>query len=228
VLAKPKKISRKKVKEDKLVTYYHKTLKFYEDFQTKIIIGVGAIAVLVVIVILLGKKSEQDNLAATTQLARVVTLFESGSYQEAIDGKPGTNIVGLTNIVDNYSGTEQGELAKIYLAHSYYFLGDIDKALEYYDDYSGSDPMFIAAALAGSASCYEAKNESEEAARLFKKASSVSESNAANHEYLLKSGINFIDAGMKDEAKIILEKLKSEYSTSSSSKKADRYLALVK
>ncbi|MBL1212084.1 MAG: tetratricopeptide repeat protein [Ignavibacteriae bacterium] len=228
MLAKPKKISRKKVKEDKLVTYYSKTLEFYEKNQTKIIIAVGALAVIILAMVLWSNKMEQSNLEATKQLARVLPIYESGNYQEAIDGRAGTNIVGLKSIVEEYGSTAQGEIAKIYLANANYYLDNIDEAQKYYSDYSGGDALFKAAALAGEASCYSAKGNYDKAAEYYKRAAKVSENNAANAEYLLKAGINFIEAGKSDDAKDVLEKIKSDYAASSFVTNANRYLALIK
>ena len=103
MLAKKKKLSKKQIKEDKLVTSYVKVVKFFEDYQQKIYIAAGAIAVIVVAIILYINKKEEDNIAATTELARVITIYESGAYQEAIDGRPGTNITGLQYIVDEWN-----------------------------------------------------------------------------------------------------------------------------
>ena len=228
MLAKPKKISRKKVKEDKLVTFYSKTLEFYEKYQTKIIIAVGAIAVVILAMVLYSNKMEQDNLTATTELSRVIPLYESGSYQEAIDGTPGTNVVGLKEIVDQYGGTEQGEVAKIYLANSYMYLGKIDEALEAYNDYSGSNKLFKAAALAGKAGCYASKGEYGKAADYYEDAANVSENNASNPDYLLKAGINYIEVDKNENAKTVLERIKKDYSSTIYLSNADRYLALIK
>lgn len=228
MLAKPKKISRKKVKEDKLVTFYSKTLEFYEKFQTKIIIVVGVVAVVILAMVLYSNKLEQDNLTATTQLSRVISLYESGSYQEAIDGTPGTDVVGLKQIVDEYGSTEQGEVAKIYLANSLVYLEKIDEALEVYNDYSGSNNLFKAAALAGKAGCYASKGEFEKAADYYEDAANVSETNASNPDYLLKAGINYIEVDNNEKAKTVLERIKKDYSSTIYLTSADRYLALIK
>lgn len=227
MLAKPKKISRKKVKEDKLVTFYSNTLNFYEKFQTKIIIVVGAIAVIILAFVLYSNKMEQDNLTATTHLSRVIPLYQSGDYQEAIDGTPGTNVIGLKEIAEEYGSTEQGEVAKIYLANSYLFLGKIDEAMDTYSDYSGSNKLFTAAALAGEAGCLAAKGEYEQAAEYYEDAAGINENNAANPDYLLKAGINYLEADMHEDAKIVLEKIKKDYNNSIYSTDADRYLAVA-
>lgn len=49
---------------------------------------------------------------ATTQLAAVIPFYDSGQYQKAIDGEPGTNVVGLASIVDNFGSTNKVKLQK--------------------------------------------------------------------------------------------------------------------
>lgn len=213
------------MKEDKLVQFYSEALTFYEDYQSKIFIGVGVVAVLIVAFILYSNKMEEDNRLATTEMSRVIPLYDAGSYQEAIDGKPGTKVLGFKKIIDEYGSTEQGQIAKIYMANSYYFLQNYDEALKYYDDYSGSLDLFKATSIAGKAACYEAKGNLEEAADYFKEAAFVTETNPQNAQYLLDASRNFIKTGDSEEAKFLLEKIQKDYSGTPAAKEVDRYLA---
>ncbi|MFC2133243.1 tetratricopeptide repeat protein [Bacteroidota bacterium] len=228
MLAKKKKLSRKQIKEDKLVASYAKVLEFYEEYQSKILMGLGAIAVIIVVVVLYTSKVVEDNRIATTQLARVMSLYNSGAYTEAIEGRPGTNLMGLTQIVEEYGSTEQGENAKVIIGNSYYFLEDYDMALEYYSDYSGGIDLYEAAALGGMANCYAAKGDIENAAEYYKKAASVSATVPMTAEYLLNSGINYIKIGDNNEAEILLQRIKDEFRNSSVASKVDKYLAEIK
>jgi tetratricopeptide (TPR) repeat protein len=160
-------------------------------------------------------------------MSRILAVYELGSYQEAIDGQAGTNIIGLKQIVEDYGNTDQGELAKIYLGNAYYYLGQFEEALKYYNDFSGSGDIFISSAFAGQANCYEALKDFSLAADNFKNAAQVSEYNATNPEYLLKASINYIKVGNKEDAKKLLEEIKTEYKTSKEAREIDRYLAHI-
>ena len=225
MLAKKKKLSKKQIKEDKLVTSYYKAIKFYEEYQSKILVAASVIAAIVVVIIWYTNHIKENNLKATTEMARVIPIYESGSYKEAIDGRLGTNIMGFRKIIDEYGNTDQGELAKIYIANSYYFLGDFQSALKFYDEYSGSNTEFKAAALAGEASCYETMGNYEKAAEYYKGAAFVTKYNPLNPDYLLNASINFIKIGDNQEAKYLLNKIKSDYNSPQISRDADRYLA---
>lgn len=227
MLAKKKKLSKKEIKEDKLVTTFYEAKSFYEENQTKIIAAVAVVAAIIVAIILYTDKVESNNLAASVELSRVLPSYNAGLYQEAIDGKPGTKMLGLIKIVDEYGGSEQGELARIYLANAYYYTGQYDKALEEFDAYSGSDNLMIASALAGKASVYAEKKDFKSAAEFYTKAANVSKYNPSNAEYLLQAGINYIKSKDFDNAKASLEKIKKEYKASLASREVDRYLAQI-
>lgn len=227
MLTKRKKITHRQIKEDKLATSFYELKSFYFENQTKILAGLGILAVIAVAIIWYSNSQKTNNLQASIELSRVMPIYDSGSFQEAIDGRSGTNIIGLKKIVENYSGTDNGEIAQIYLANAYYFLGKFDEALSNYDDYSGSNKMMVASALAGIAACHEAKENFEDAAEYYEKAFKAYEFNPMNAEYLLKSGGNYIKVQKFDEAKAAFDILKDKYKTSQSYRELDKYLVLL-
>jgi tetratricopeptide (TPR) repeat protein len=220
-----KKLSKKEIKEDTLVTAYYKFIGYFSENQKPLLIAAGVFVVLVAAIFLYKSHQSANNELANVELSRVMNVYDAGVYPEAISGRRGTNVIGLQKIVDEYGSTKNGEIAKVYLANSYFMLGKFDLALKYYKDYSGSNDTFEATALAGQASCYEALNDNEKAADLYKKAASVSESNVLNPDYLLKAGIDYMQLGKKSDAKELFEKIKKDYSTSASFREVDRYLS---
>jgi TolA-binding protein len=227
VLEKRKKISKKQIKEDKLVTSYYQAISFFQDYQAKILIGAGIVAVIIVAVILWNNQRSSNNLKAAELLSKVIPLYDAGSYKDAVEGQKVSNITGLKEIVEKYGNSEQGEVAKIYLANSYSLLGNDEAAYKIFDDYSGSIPEFKAAALAGKAAYMESKKDYEKASDLYKDASKVIKSNPSNPEYLMKAGIDLINIGKKDEAKKLFETIKKEYKTSPVVNELDRYMVQV-
>lgn len=223
MLAKKKKLTKKEIKEDKLVEFYYKTQSYIVENKNKVLMYVGAFAVVVVAVILFLNYRSSRNEEAGKLLSRVMDLYEQGAYLEVIEGKQGTNLVGLKKVVGDYGSTENGETAKIYLANAYAFLGQYDKAFELYEDYGGSNDIYKAAALAGQAGYYANKEDYEKAANLFKKAANVSEINPSRPDYLLRAGINFMKADQKDEAKALFQIIKDNYKTSTAFAQVDRY-----
>lgn len=228
MLAKKKKLSKKQIKEDKLVTYYTKILDLTEDYKQQLLIAAGVIVVIIAAIYIYNNKQEENQIAASTELSKILPIYEQKNYQQAISGQPGTSVTGLETLVDNYGSSEAGEVAKIYLGNSNYYLGNYQQALDHYGDYSGDLIEFKAASLAGQAACYYSLGNYEEAAKFYKKAANVSKINALNPSYLLSSGKMFILSGDLEEAEEIFKSIKEDYKKSTEASEIDRYIAEVK
>ncbi|MCH9030108.1 MAG: hypothetical protein IH819_10980, partial [Bacteroidetes bacterium] len=138
MITKKKKLSKKEIKEDKLVSFMFRIEHFYEKYKSKLMLYGGILVVAIAAAYFYINKQDELNNRASLELSRVMNIFDSGSYLEAIEGRQGTNIIGLKRIVEEYGSTENGETAKIYLANAYSYLGNYEKAFKYYEDYSGS------------------------------------------------------------------------------------------
>ncbi len=231
MLQKKKKLSRKEIKEDKLVSFFYKSQSFIDENKNRLMTyGLILAAVIIGVYFYMNQKKE-DNMKAGIALAKVMNIYDSGSYLEAIEGVQGTdstkNIEGLKQIVQEYGSTENGETAKIYLANAYSYLGKYDEAIKYYEDYGGSLDYMKAASLSGQAGYYAGKGEYEKAADLYKEAASLEPANGENPDYLLNAGINYFNAGNKEQAKLVLTKLKDNYKPSATTREADKYITLL-
>lgn len=224
MLARKKKISKKEIKQDKLVETFFRFRTFYEENQKTILISLGSLIVLVLLVVYLVNRSKERDVESTTLLGQVISFYDQGQYQQAIDGVPAKKIKGLKEIADEFNGTESGENAKIFLANSYYNLGKIDEALKYYEDYDGVNNLFQATAFAGAASCYEIKGNKNKAADLFLKAAKVANSEVFTPEYLLNAVRLYSEIGKKDVAKKLLDQIMKEYSNSAQARDYERYI----
>lgn len=227
MIAKKKKLTRKEIKEDKLVTTYYKIREYFEQNSRTLTIYAGVIIAVAAVVFFYVNNKRQNNEAASLQLARVIPLYDAGSYLEAVEGRAGTNIMGLKKIVEEYGSSETGETAKIYLANAYSFLGKFDDAYKYFEDYSGDIDLYKATSLAGQAGYKASKNQFEDAANLYLKASRISEDNALNPDYVLKAGINYLQAGDKEKAKEMFDVISKDYQTSSAFRELEKYTAQI-
>jgi tetratricopeptide (TPR) repeat protein len=227
MLQKKKKLSKKEIKEDKLINFYKTAVVFFEKYKNRIFTYSGVLVVVAAAVYFYVNQKAEANEKAGLELSRIMPVYDQGSYLEAIEGKQGTNVIGLKRVVEEFSGTENTETAKIYLANCYSFLGNYDEAFKYYDDYSGSIDYFKAAALAGQAGFYASEENFEKAANLYLQASKISKINSQNPDYLLNAGINYLKVGEKEEAKILFNQIKEDYTTSLANREVDRYLSLI-
>jgi tetratricopeptide (TPR) repeat protein len=227
MLTKKKKLTKKEIKQDKLIEVYYKVYGYFDENKSQVITYAGVFVVIILAAIWYINHKNQQNNKAGVQLASVMNLYDNGAYLEAIEGQAGTNVIGLKKIVALYGSTENGETAKIYLANSYNRLGKVDDAFKYYKDYDGSIGMYQAAAYAGQAGYYADKNEYTKAAELYIKASRVTPNDVLNADYLLHAGINYLAANEKTEAKNAFEKIRKDYDTSPEASKVNQYLAQV-
>jgi tetratricopeptide (TPR) repeat protein len=225
MLKPQKKISRREIKEDKLVTKYFEVRQWIDE-NTKILsyVGIG-IAGLVVIGFLWSKSRADSNEKATAMLAKVAPYYDEGRYDLAINGIPQEGTQGLQAVVDEHGSTKAGEIAKLYLANSYFAIKEYDKALSTYDDISVSDKMITASSYAGMAACYEAKGDFNHAASYFEKAASKNMTAVQAPENLQRSATNYAAAGKKEKAIELLQMLKKEFPTSPYARDVERFIA---
>lgn len=225
MLKPKKKISKKEIKEDKLVTTYFEATTWYET-NKKIVNGVlTGVVVIAIIVVAYMNNVNSNNVKANTELGKVVTYYDQGKFDLAISGNLQENIRGLQSIVDDYGNTKAGELAKFYLANSYFAQGDYDKAVKYFLSVSVSDELITASALSGAASCYEAKKDFEKAAATFEKAAYKSAKDVNVAENIFHAARNYLAAGNKEKASELFKKVKKEYPTSIVAREIDRWIA---
>lgn len=225
MLKPKKKITKKEIKEDKLVTSYFEATTWYQNNKKTInSVLMGLVVVAIVIVAYINNVSS-NNQKATTELGKILSYYDQGKYDLAINGNLQENVRGLQSIVDDYGSTKAGELARFYLANSYFAQGDYDNALKYYLDVSVKDELITASALSGAASCYEAKGDHEKAASIFEKAAFKSTKDVNAPENMFHAARNYLAAGKKEKAGDLFKKVKKDFPNSLVARDIDRWIA---
>lgn len=225
MLKPKKKITKREIKEDKLVSTYFKATTWYEENKKLVSSLLTGLVIVVIVVIVVRNNMISNNEQATTELAKVLKYYDEGNYEAAMNGVPQENIRGLLAVVNDYGSTHAGEFAKFYLANSYYATGNYDKALEYYLDVSFDDDLLQASAYAGAAACYEAKGNRVSAASSYERAALRGKQNVQAAEHLHLAALNYAAAGNKKKAIDLLKKVKKDYPTSSVAREVDRFIA---
>ncbi|CUS83895.1 Tetratricopeptide repeat-containing protein [Candidatus Kryptobacter tengchongensis] len=223
-----KKIKKQELKEDKLVLTYYKAREFVEKNRKILSYVLTGIIILVAGVIIYRNNVKAENERAEVLFSRIITYYDNGDYKTAIDGIPQRNIQGLKYIVENYGGTDAGEIATYYLANAYFMLGDYDNALKYFKKYDGNDKLLLSASLAGIASVYEIKGEYKKAGEYFEKASQKFKENILIPEYLYNAGRNYKLAGEREKALRMYERIKKEYPNFTKIRDVEIYIASLK
>jgi len=227
MLKRQKKISKKEIKEDKLVSTYFEATSWYEQNKKLVSSVITGVVIVVILAIVVRNNIASNNAQAETELSKVMTYFDQGNFEGSINGIPQENVRGLAAIVNDYGSTRAGEFAKFYLANAYYATKEYDKALEQYLDVSVDDELIQASAFAGAGACYEAKRDNSNAAQYYEKAALLGKANTQAAEQLHRAAMNYAAAGNKDKAVELLKKVKKDYPTSAIARDIERYLAVV-
>ncbi|MBI2619572.1 MAG: tetratricopeptide repeat protein [Ignavibacteriales bacterium] len=227
-MLKPKKrLSKKEIKKDKLVTTYFEMQNWFEANRKRLgSISFGALIAVAAVWFYFNNLSSQ-NLNATADLGKVMSYYDEGRYEPAINGVPQANIRGLQQIVDDYGSTRTGEIAKLYLANCYFAQGNYEKALVYYRDADIADHSLDAAASAGTAACYEAMGNHAEAARYFEEAAKKDTRNYHSAENLYHAAKNHVLAGNKEKVSELLKRLAKDHPTSPYTRESERLKASI-
>jgi tetratricopeptide (TPR) repeat protein len=225
MLRPKKKISKREMKEDALITSYVKVTSFYQEHKKNISIGITALVIIVFAVVVYFKNRADNNEKAVSQLGQIFQAFDAGQFQSAIDGVPERNIPGLRSIVDNYGNSPTGDLARFYLASALYSTGKYDEALKCFEDFGPSDELLVVSRLAGIAACYEAKGNPKEAADYFERAATRFSGDMSSAENLNNAARNYGAAGEKAKAIELYRRIKKNYPTTTFAREADRFIS---
>ena len=224
MLKAQKKLSKRELKQDALITSLANATDFYE--KNKQTIGYTLLAIVVMVAGTWWYFSRQatNNETASAKLGSVFSYVDNNQYQLAIDGVPERKITGLKSIVEEYGGTNAGNIARFYLANAYFQLNKYDEALTHFEEFSPSESYLAVSRLTGIAGCYEAKGEYEEAAEHYEKASVGYPKDVDAAANMNSAANNFLLAGKKERALDLFKKLKKEYPTTQFAREADRYI----
>jgi len=227
MLKAKKRISKREIKEDRLVSTYFEARSVI-DQNKRLISTVATLLVITAIGIWFYLNNRAaENESALADLGKIMRYYDEGKYDQAINGIPEENVRGLQSIIDTYASTEGVELSKLYLANSYFALKQYDKALQYYEDADIANRGLHASAIAGAGACLEALDRPVEAARRYEAAAALELQGVLAPEYYLQSARNYIAADKREKAIEILSKIKKEYPTSLPAREVDRLIAFA-
>ena len=225
MLKPKKKISKKEIKEDKLVTSYFEATTWYQANKKTVNGVLTGLVVLAVVIVAYMNNVSSNNLKATSELGKISSYYDQGKYDVAVNGNLQENVRGLQAIVDDYGSTKAGELATFYLANCYFAQSNYDKALKYFLDVDVSDELITVSSLAGAAACYEAQGNHDKAASTFEKAAFkyAKDVNAADN--MFHAAKNYLVAGNKEKAAELFKKIKKDHQTAAIARDIDRWIA---
>jgi TolA-binding protein len=206
MLAPKKKLSKREMKEDKLVTTWFKVNDWLAQHTRELIIGVGAVVVLAGGFLFFNWMVARDEQNAAEKFAQARAEYNKQNYTGAIPV--------LEKLVSEYDGTPSAGLAMIYLANAYLQTKDYVNAEKYYQRYlddGAGDPILAVSAAFGVAATYEERNESAKAAKLYEDAANEYADSYRAPELLIRAARCYKQAGQAEGAHRALQTLIDKY-----------------
>ncbi|RPH92593.1 hypothetical protein EHM69_12420, partial [candidate division KSB1 bacterium] len=157
------KLTKKELKQDKLVELAYKMEHLYYKYQKWVLSAAGAILVIVVAAFLINRTMKSNRIEQSYQLTMAKMQYSAEQLDAAKEA--------FRRLVTSGSGTMAGE-AKYFLGRIAFEQSNFSQAADefsgYVKDFSGT-PELDCAAMAGLAASYEAMGKPEDAAKAYLK-----------------------------------------------------------
>lgn len=201
---------------------------FFEKNRNTIIGAALIVAALVIGFVLYQTfVSKPKEANAMEQMQRAQFQFEQDSFNLAL-ANPGQGFPGFLDIIDQYSGTSAGNLARYYAGVSYMNIGSYEAALDYLEQFSASGgimPVMKAGTIGDVQS--ELGNFSAAISSYESAVNKADKNYMLGGYYLKKLGLLLRNQGDNAGALKAFNRLKSEYGKSPDAAEADKYIMLL-
>lgn len=199
----------------------------YINKNKKLLIGIGA-AVALIIAGYFGYTyyNEQQNLEGQTEMFQAIYYFEQDSLNLALQGD-GNNL-GFSDIADQFSGTDAGNLANYYAGVAYLKKGKYELATLYLQDFSSDDLLIQAKAYSLIGDAFMELEDYSNAADYYDRAASHKPNEYFTPQYLLKEALAYEKMEDIDEARSTYDEVIEEYPESGEYSTALKYKARLK
>jgi predicted negative regulator of RcsB-dependent stress response len=202
MLMPKKKLTRREIKQDKLVTAWFKVSDYIAQHSRELLLALAGIIVVIGMVAWYNYRASQDDQNASGEFVRARSEYTKQNYSEAIKI--------LESLIGEYNGTKSAGMAKLYLANAYMQTKDFANAEKYYSKYldeEGNKSILSIAAAAGLAATQEERGNYAQAGTMYETAASDYEKSYRAPELLMRAGQCFKLAGDSQNAHRVLKKL---------------------
>ncbi|MGE5354874.1 MAG: tetratricopeptide repeat protein [Deltaproteobacteria bacterium] len=218
-MAKKDKNNIQEVAEDEVIvdviesTDYKQS--FIEKYQNYLIYAAGGILLVVAAFfaykyLYLAPKEKE----AITEMRQAELQFERDSFALALD-KPGEGFMGFNEIIDEYSGTKAGNLAKYYAGLCYLNTGKFQEAIDLLNDFDEDELLTSIPKYGALGDAYSELKDFENAKKYYKIAVEKKANDLLTPYYLHKLAILYRSESKNDEAAKYFKRLKEEFPSSS-------------
>lgn len=201
-----KKITRKEIKEDPLVTAYVRFQKFMQLHSKKINVALIAVVLISLFLIYDARSRKRINENAESQIVMAEQIFFSKDYDRAIDA--------LTPISQDYRSSNAAGRAVFYIASAHYEKGEYSEAKDYFQQYLdnyGAIDYFKISSQAGIAACLDNEKDYANAAKAYEKAAQMAADNFSRPFHLKNAARCYLLADQKEKARALYQSILDNY-----------------
>ena len=215
-------MAKNNVKAAPEVEQITKTEAFFEKNKKALIGGLAAIVVIIAGIILfnnyyLAPRADK----ASTELAKSQALFDEQQYDKAL--------AGFQQVAADYSSTDAGNLAQLYIGICQANLGKWQEAVDALESFSGKDDQMITPAAEGAlGNAYANLNQLDKAVEHLKKAAKMADNNTLSPTFLIQAGEILGSQNKKAEALELYQQVKEKYQNSMQYQSIDKYIERCK
>ena len=218
-----KQIEEKNTEMGSVIT---RSEEFIQKNQKTLIIIV--VAILVVILAIFGLRKwvfQPREVRAAEEMYAAEQWFQQGDYEKALNGDD--TYRGFLSVIDNYSCTKAGNLAKYYAGVANLRMGNYAEATKWLKKYHGKDTFTkpLAEMMQGDAEMEQ--GNTAKAVDHYLKAAKMNSNYITSPAALFKAGMGYL---MQDNAAKAIEcfqSIKKDYPESTEWSEIDRYIALA-
>lgn len=210
----------------------NKAEEFVEKNQKNIFIVIGVVAALV-----LGYLGYQQFIAKPKHVTAMNEMYQAKKYfNDAVTATAnqdslynlalsgGEGKLGLTDIVDQYSGTEAGNLANYYAGMAYLNLKNYKEAIAYLDDFNSEDEALAPMAKGAIGDAFMQLNQPDQALDYYTKAANLRQNEFTTPTFLYKAGVTALNMGNASKALEFFNKIKDNYPDAPEAKNSEVFI----
>lgn len=201
---------------------------FFAKNWKKLSIGLGVVAVAA-----LGYVGYKKLIAEPKQMNASIALSGSeqymlqGQYDKALAGD-GQGSIGLEATINQFGGTDAGNLAQLYAGIAYYNEGKYEQAVKALESFSDcGDNIISPAAIAALGNCYACLKQNDKAVAKLEEAAKKADNASLSPIYLIQAG-EIYEFGLNNKEKALecYKKVADNYKTSMQvqSGEVDKYI----
>ncbi len=224
-MAKSRKEKRQEETLIDIVEAKQGAVEYFEKNKTLII---GAIVAVILLVggYIINKyllQMPKENQAKSA-IFKAEQQFQRDSFALALEN-PGGGYEGFLDIIENYSGTQTANLAKLYAGISYMNVGRFNDAVEYLNAHSASGDYSPILKNGNLGDAYSELGDMDKAVSAYKSATTGAQDALLTPYYLYKLGLLSKRNGDEAGANAAFAKIMDSYPTSEEGTKVDKLLS---